>query len=226
MSRRAKRNTRRKLRNIRSQLRYFRNILDDMKSEQSEYYREWISDLSFIKKSLGLEKDIVSSKPSQSEHVKPLKIDADIKEEPVASETDSNVKKPEWAKKLYREIAKSTHPDKTSGSYDSEKMKQSFQDASRSFNQNKFESLIDIALDVGISVEIPDEILLQKLTSRVKDIKDEILKIEKTPEWIWCESIGMDDIRVKFLKKIIFHMFKTNIDDEKILNVIHDIDNN
>jgi len=104
-------------------------------------------------------------------------------------------------------------------------MREIFQKASSAFNKENFNSLIDIALNLDIPVEMSSQMLLEKIEDRIKSTKKEISEIENSPSWLWGESLGLDDIRAELLKKILDKKFGTQIEREKILNVL-DILNN
>ena len=205
---------------------YFKNTLSDMKIDHAHYVKEWSSDYQKIISLLDIEvKKPANAASDQSINIsspgeKEQRVD-DTKEE----DTPENKLKPAWAKKLYRDIAKVSHPDKTFGQHNSDKMNKCFQEASEAFNDNNFEVLVDVALEMGISVNIPDDILIKKIEKRIEKIKEEISEIEKSHEWLWGESLGIEDFRLKFLKKVISHNFSIEIEDYKILNAIRDIEN-
>ena len=218
----AERNLARKLRRARSELKYFSNLLKDMSRENNSYMSEWLSDFNFITEKLNLR---IKDTPRGSISV------FHASEKPVDDEKDRESldtvlsQKPDWAKKLYREIAKTSHPDKNRDSQDAKKMSEIFQKASDAFSKENFSSLVDIALDLDVPVEISNEMLLEKTVDRIKFTKKEISEIENSAAWLWGESLGLDDIRADLLSKVISKKFGTDIEREKILNVI-DILNN
>jgi len=224
MSKSEKRNTSRKLRRAKSELKYFINLLNDMREESDNYNIEWYSDFNFIVKELDLcDRDKKDLEYKHLEKITNKKIKIESIE--AIEEKIINNEKPDWAKKLYRKIAKTSHPDKTIDTYNSKKMNDIFQKASTAFNKEDFNVLIEIAIDLEIQVEISNRDLLEKVNKRIKSAKKDIADIENSPYWLWGESLGMDDLRLTLLEKILSNKFSTKVKREKILNALGVLNN-
>ena len=70
-------------------------------------------------------------------------------------------------------------------------------------DKKSYDSLIDLALDINVEVDIDSHIIIKKLNERIKSTKDKILKMETSLSWVWGESLGIDDIRVKVISSFL-----------------------
>jgi hypothetical protein len=86
-------------------------------------------------------------------------------------------------RKLYREIAKITHPDRI----DNKKLNDLYIKATHYYNNNDITGTYSICDDLDISYE-PDDSDNQLISDKIKDIKGKITFIESTMTWNWYHS--------------------------------------
>lgn len=94
---------------------------------------------------------------------------------------------PSWAKKIEREIAKKTHPDKLTGSPESEIKEKTeiFLKAKKSIENKNFVDLIPIALSLGIDFSKYESEFSSGITDRIREIQIQINEMQKTIYWQW-----------------------------------------
>jgi hypothetical protein len=218
-----KRNINRRLSRLRSYHRYYVSALDEMKCLLPEYEREWNRDYSKI---LSLLNDnSVNEKKDKSEKIfSQLEINAHKDSDDDLVKDEIIKYSPDWAKSLYRKIAKETHPDKIKEKDKKDKMKLIFQDASRFIESGEYNKLLDIALSLSIDVEIPPAEMIKKISTRINNLKKEIEKIEKSMPWIWGESLGIKEVRDEIVESIVRKNSKKDLDRDKIEEIIEKIE--
>ena len=94
---------------------------------------------------------------------------------------------PAWAKKLEKEIAKKTHPDKLLGLSESEIKEKTdiFLKTKENIENKKFIDLLPIALSLGIDFSKYFDSFQDSVTDRIRQIQIEIYEIQKTIYWQW-----------------------------------------
>jgi len=112
---------------------------------------------------------------------------------------------PAWAKKAYRLIVLKTHPDRIDSSEsltDSQKDRfvVLYKEAAEAYHQKDYETLVEIAAELDIDVDMPAADLEKALESKIKSARDEVAKIQKTLSWHWGISFGDLQKRVQVLK--------------------------
>lgn len=90
--------------------------------------------------------------------------------------------RPEAMKKLWKAVAMATHPDRTGGD---ERLTQLYKKASNAWNLGLFEDLLDVALEVRVSLPDPDPEMLVALTARAKNLSDRVISAEASVLWMW-----------------------------------------
>ena len=115
---------------------------------------------------------------------------------PDSLDTSTRPKSPSWAKKLYKRIALASHPDRTLEEENKKRLNKIFTDSAQAMSDGKFDELVGLALDLGISLDDIDIDHVPVLKSRIEKVKQELKDIESTLEWLWGESLGLDQIRV------------------------------
>jgi hypothetical protein len=102
-------------------------------------------------------------------------------------------------KKLYRKIAEKTHPDKIGTDENSEM----FSQASQAYANQDIATLLNIAGNVGVTVDSLSEESLLILEENIKTISFEIYNMKKTAGWSWSRSKSDDQRR-----SLIIELFK------------------
>jgi hypothetical protein len=107
------------------------------------------------------------------------------------------IKKPKWAKKLFREVVMMTHPDKTSF-VPVESVRQKFSKyynlAVESYNCDSYEDLVFVAADIGIDVD--PQIVEDSISPKLKNVNDEAEKLKRTIAYQWAHIENVDKIEL------------------------------
>jgi hypothetical protein len=106
-------------------------------------------------------------------------------------------------KKLYREIAKITHPDKI----DNKKLNDLYLKATICYDNNDRPGTYAICDELEIEYE-PEESDTQMISSKISDIKNKITFIESTMTWNWYHS---NDEKEK--EQMILRYIKNRLDN-------------
>ena len=102
-------------------------------------------------------------------------------------------------KQVYRKVAGKTHPDKGG---DTDKFKKA-----NEANRNKdFGALLEMADEVGVEVEINNEIRAQ-ISKHIKAISDTITNLKTTMAWTW---VHVNEDNRKTLKQYILQQLQVN----------------
>jgi len=109
-------------------------------------------------------------------------------------------------KKVFRQIASKTHPDKLATSKLSAREKtlrlKMFKKAKEAFNNQDWYTLHQIAIDLGISVPDPSEEQIEWLERDIKAVRGEISQLKNLTAWHWYQ--GDEDAKIAALR----HYFK------------------
>ena len=105
------------------------------------------------------------------------------------SNENQKIHSPSWAKKLYKQIALQTHPDRVRllSISDEEKIKREkiFKEAVNSLKEKNYESLIDFAHDLNLEVEIVDVAHLALIEKSIQKLATELKSKKELVPWIW-----------------------------------------
>ena len=102
-------------------------------------------------------------------------------------------------KQVYRKVAGKTHPDKGG---DTDKFKKA-----NEANRNKdFGALLEMADEVGVEVEINNEIR-EQISKHIKSISDTITNLKTTMAWTW---VHVNEDNRKTLKQYILQQLQVN----------------
>jgi hypothetical protein len=144
---------------------------DEYKKEMvSEYRNEFLTEIENKKNELGIEsnKNIVTSGETKEK----TKIIIDI--------DDESKKK---LKKIYKDIVKKTHPDKTNSS----DMVELYMQATEAHDNHNLFELYSICLTLDIPVEL-DENDFDTLNGLIDNKKKELKSIETSFIWLWVHA--------------------------------------
>ncbi len=210
----------RKIRLIQSEVKMLQSYYDECLSLLKEYESEYSRDISYFKAEISGEKPV----PETSKSSEAIPVDAGLYEKDEAgwkkgSGEDSEVaekndpSKPAWAKRLYKQIAIATHPDKVAGHSLEQLLVSKFLKAGKAYEEGEFEELVTMALELNIDVGVDDDVMLVMLEKQRATLKDKITQTESTLAWIWGEAHGDVDLKCKILSSQIQHSM--NIDTLK-----------
>lgn len=125
-------------------------------------------------------------------------------------------------KKIYRKIVTDTHPDKLVNAKISEKehskKNEAYIKATVAFNKKDEDALIEIAVDLELEIDLPDEQIAKSLRSRGGKLEDQIAKIKSSPEWYWAHSD--ENRRLQIIKEICQRNGWILVTDEQIIESI------
>ena len=226
---------RRKTRLLKAELQALQKYKTEASLLLDEYKLEYARDMTFLEEKLIALKETHS--PEQDDE-NTLTIDSEEyqqwkkteegweKEESESLQEPEPAEKPEtpeWAKKLYRKIALVSHPDRASDHFPRDKLKKIFIETTDAMSEGDFEKLLGFALELGIEEEQDDISMLPLLSKRVEDVKQEIKKIEKCPEWLWGEGLGIPEMRIG-LAMIFFSKRGVDLNMEELAAIIQEME--
>ena len=221
-----------------TELRMLQAYKIDISGLHEDYKTEFFRDMSFIEKQVNsAPSDDAESRESNSEC---LKIDPgdvnqrwrktedgweredDPSAEEPALDRDTKPTAPEWAKKLYKKIALVSHPDRTLQDHRRDKLNKIFTDSAQAMGEGDFKRLLGYALDLDIDIE-DNETAVPLLTERIADLKQEIAEIERSLSWLWGESLGALDVRVKIAQSYLSSK-QITLNKNDIMSIIQEIE--
>ena len=125
-------------------------------------------------------------------------------------------------KKIYRKIVVDTHPDKLINAQISEKERakknESYIKAIAAFEKKDEDVLVEVAVDLELDIDLPDDQIAKSLKSRGKKLEELIAKIKASPEWYWAHAD--EDRRVEIIKEICQRNGWIYATDEHIIETI------
>jgi hypothetical protein len=140
---------------------------------------------------LGIDGSFHEKESFENNNINISKADAhsdDINDEDI-NKKNKNI--PHDIKFLYRKIAMITHPDRYDDSYDEEereKMLSFYKSAINAFDNKKWFTIIDIAIELNIDIPEPTEEVVIMLDKESGEIRHRIQKTTKTHLWKWCQE--------------------------------------
>ena len=185
------------------------------KSREWKYLKESKEDLNFLFSLYEKELNQVLSDLSQFSP-KPKKEDSEPVSIPIPDSEDSyddsgNIEvsekippnSPSWAKKLYKQIAIHTHPDKLQGMQltEDEKLEREniFKNATESLKNSSYEDLIYNAHKLNLDIGVEDEEYLKILESSIENLTKDIESEKNKAAWTWGTLEGDLEQRCNFL---------------------------
>tara|TARA_Y100000034_G_scaffold60809_1_gene73876 strand:+ start:5382 stop:6035 length:654 start_codon:yes stop_codon:yes gene_type:complete len=162
---------------------------DQMGAKDDEISNESLSDNGDISP--------IDESPSQPEH--------DHTIDDFDHTDDSVIEKPSWVKKIFREIALMTHPDKMPPSLNKilqEKLVKIYKKAAESYKSNNYINLIESASDLGIDISVDDDEFTSFLKGEIVTLERKIsdIKVSAIWQWIHADDTGRSDIMNMFVK--------------------------
>jgi hypothetical protein len=152
--------------------------------------KKLLMDLKYYKEELDLKKEMVNDLDMMfSEEFKrksSVKVD-DI--ENIEVEIKKDDKNP-LIKKIYRDIVKITHPDKTKSLTKPERKQREdlYKESTRHYKTNNIAELLYCANELGIYFELTDKKLLNNFKKSLKTLKEQSNFLEQTFTWKWYNS--------------------------------------
>ena len=210
-----------RIKRLRLKLRHLTEELEQAEELIKEYESSFQSAISQLQVSLGLKKpdeeapvknDSVSSsadpspEPKASSHTPPSGAttpEPDDDEQLRRDVENHSSAAPSWMKKLYKQIAMKTHPDRIAhqnlSPYEKAEYKRLFDTAKHAIREARGGDLVYAAEALGIDPDISPSMRISLLVARGEKMKAEITSIYKKPSWVWGESDGNIEVRKKML---------------------------
>lgn len=119
----------------------------------------------------------------------------------------------EKVNQVFKKIATKTHPDKTRGGDDSDRLEELYKEAQQSVERNDWSKVTKIAeqLDIDISdIEENDDVYFETTS---KKLRKKIEDTQQTLAWLWCHTEGQQKDLVK--QTILNTIKKQENDNEK-----------
>ena len=116
-------------------------------------------------------------------------------------------KKKREVQKLFKEVAKNSHPDAILGlsEKEQEKKKKLFKEAQAAADESDLFDLIEVAEKLDIEIPKASEESIDLLKESIAKINAEIKKIKKSYAWLWYHDIGkIDMIMRRYFEKLKF----------------------
>lgn len=92
------------------------------------------------------------------------------------------------AKKLYRDIVKTTHPDKIKN----HKLNELYIEATEAYEQNDIVTLYKVCSELNIEFDLPDDFISQVRT-KINSYKEQVSFLESTYTFKWVKSETLSD---------------------------------
>lgn len=227
-----------KLKRLRLKIRHLAEELDQASDLSKSYEAQFQNVISDFQVLLGLKKpdekkeetpsapasnssnpqDLNQPRPGMQPDPEAVKND----NEDIRHEVDNHsANAPSWMKKLYKQIAMKTHPDRVShqdlSPYELAEYQRLFEIAKQAVQDSNGGDLVYAAEVLDIEPDIPPTMRISLLVARGEKLKTQIQKIYKSPSWLWCESHNSLGVRKKILLSFC-QIYKLNIPDPKVLD--------
>jgi hypothetical protein len=116
---------------------------------------------------------------------------------PLGEVESQNKETPESIKKVFKEIAKKTHPDLTG-----EENTELFQKAQNAVDTHSYSEILEIAEGLDIPPPEPTREDVRLLEREIISVNREIKKIKETYAWTWYHSSNKDSVMERYIVKI------------------------
>jgi len=219
----------RRLKKLTYQLKFLREeslerneFLSLYRLELREALSEYLAELGLIDSSSSDPGDPPA--PPDSGIVHDDNFDVHPKEED-GSEDDEESEDLTELKKLYRKIVTFTHPDKVQHMTDlttEEKLDraQIYRQACEAFELRRMDDLIELAVYLGIDVDIPTSVKIDRIQNQIDRITTELDSMASMIEWVWGNNFGNNLVRARILGAVCHQVGVEHQDDEKLIDFI------
>jgi len=128
-------------------------------------------------------------------------------------------------KNLHRKIALLTHPDRLAGETspaERERKENLFRRAATAYDDDDLCDLVLIASELMIPVEdfVEPQKLIMAYDERIEKIQKKIRSIKESYVWIWGESQGNIDMRVRLLEVYLHQTGHGKIDEQILRDIV------
>lgn len=173
---------------------YLKSELDERKEKLSKFESEIDDKIQEKDPKISAPDETAPETPEKSDSAKVVDSEDDGKEKSSDSQDQqqdekdaieappAEQRKIEAFKKLWKQIALLTHPDRNGGDAD---LTKSYMSALKAWNDGEVEALLDVATDLNIKIQEPTQEMIEALEDRATQIEDEIRKHESNMLWAW-----------------------------------------
>ena len=176
-------------------LRYLKKDLEYTKETEKEAQSAFsVSFNSEIENMQVEERDFLKESLARKEELKKKAVEAfasgkrKVRPKPIAK----TAKKNRQVKKLFKEVAKVSHPDAIldEEESDQEKKNELFKKAQKASEDSEYFDLIEVAESLDMEIPEPTEETISLLKESIASLNEKIKKIKKTFAWVWYHSEG------------------------------------
>jgi len=126
--------------------------------------------------------------------------------------SSSDLKEKKHAKRLFKEVAKVSHPDTIMDVEEEEREKKEklFQKAQKAVDNSRYFDLIEIAEQLEVKLPPPTQDEIDLLKQSIKSMNNQIRDLKKTFAWLWYhDSEKRNNIMTDYIAKIARGRFRT-----------------
>jgi|TARA_Y100000310_G_scaffold333189_1_gene410225 hypothetical protein len=230
---------RRRLKKLTFKLKFLREELREHQDQHDFFRLEVINVLNELRKYISDEKSTDSTDTKESAPTSLAKYDFERNNLESNSSRDDEAScanidysdDPELRKMrmLYRKIATLTHPDKlqhmdTLDESEIEDRIQIYKQASEALAQREMDVLVELAIYLGVDVELPISVKIKRIEDQAERINGRIKEIEESVEWLWGIHFDNDIIRVRIISAVCQHAGCNVPDASTIMTFLNDFD--
>lgn len=162
---------------------------EDVSDEAMRSFQKGFVDFCDIN-NINYDKDLIKEKERKIQVSDPDKVEFRDEDGNLTEEVEKEIEKPgrpEEIRKLFKQIATKTHPDKFSNAKSAEKSlnKQVFLQAKAAAEENNYFKLQQIAQRLGLDLPEIDVKRLKLMEKEAKNIRNKVKKVQKTIAWVW-----------------------------------------
>ena len=193
-----------RLRYLKKELQFTEETHESASEEFLEAYKKKVASLPEAQKDKirnALEKE--NKKRTRREQAKKV-----IKKEKKKEEGQADKEKS--AKRLFKEVAKASHPDVMNAASEKEREKKEvlFKKAQEAVSENRYFDLIEVAEKLDIDIPPPSPEGLNLLKESVSKINAQIKSLKSTFAWVWYHS---ENRKLQVMSDYISRIIRGNI---------------
>ena len=193
-----------------SDLEYHEDVFEEAKREFQKSLFSYCD-----QEGINYENDIIKEEETQVEVSDPDKVtfrdkDGNTSDEEMLKEIKDLEKKqkPDEIRKLFKQIATQTHPDKFANANSSEKLvnKQIFMQAKEAAEEHNYFKLQQIASRLGVDLPEIDPKRLKLMEKEAKRVKVKISRIQNTAAWQWFDEESekrQKNLMAQYVKRLL-----------------------
>ena len=141
------------------------------------------------------------------DHTESIKCENGSSESIAASDEqrlEEKLEHPAWAKKIFRDIVKETHPDhfpKGLRAARKKNLTEIYEKVVKAYNKKSYSGLLESAFRLGIEIDNISNDQIDTIKKRINFIQNEISVIKNSLYWQWAHA--SDEMRQSILKKFV-----------------------